>query len=342
MDRVLDPVGDGDFFATRVWIEAVLAGALAADAQPVLALDEDQHMADAALPLMVHAHRLRSLTTPYSLSWRPLFAAGIDAGRQVQASARLGRQLRSRSPLVLELLDAGDARVGHFCDGLRSAGLCLSRFDHVGNWHEALPPDAGWDAYLAARPPALRSTIARKTARATRMLAFEEVSVAGEALEAGIAAYEHVRAQSWKPDEPFPDFDGSLLRAVAPAGVLRLGILRRRQDGVPVAAQYWILDRPGGPGTPRRATVLKLAHLQSERAASPGTVLTAMMIRGLLEKDGVRILDFGRGDDAYKQLWAGTRRQRIGLVVADPWRPSGMIALGRQALGRLRRRLRGG
>jgi CelD/BcsL family acetyltransferase involved in cellulose biosynthesis len=87
--------------------------------------------------------------------------------------------------------------------------------------------------------------------------------------------------------------------------------------------------------------VLKLAHDEAARAASPGTVLTALMIRRLLGEDRVRVLDFGRGDDPYKRLWVGSRRRRIGLVLADPLSPQGLAALGRQWAGSLLRRLRG-
>jgi hypothetical protein len=185
-------------------------------------------------------------------------------------------------------------------------------------------------AYLATRPPALRTTIGRKLARARRELRFEAVAAPGVELETGIAAYVAVRAASWKPHEPFPDFDGQLMRAAAAAGLLRLGILRAATDGQPVAAQYWVLDRGG-----RRATVLKLAHAEKARAGSPGTALTAMMIRRLLEDDKVTELDFGRGDDDYKRLWVGERRQRIGLLLACPLHPVGLLALARHAAGRL-------
>ena len=123
------------------------------------------------------------------------------------------------------------------------------------------------------------------------------------------------------------------MRALASAGALRLGILREGDE--PVAAQYCALDLGG-----RRATVLKLAHAEERRAASPGTVLTAMMVRGLIEEDGVAELDFGRGDDAYKRLWVGTRRQRVGYLLADPRHPAGLLALARHAAGGVRRRLR--
>ncbi|WP_270939004.1 hypothetical protein [Falsiroseomonas oryzae] len=66
------------------------------------------------------------------------------------------------------------------------------------------------------------------------------------------------------------------------------------------------------------------------------------MIRRLIERDAVQALDFGRGDDAYKQLWVAARRQRIGLVVADVRHPGGITTVLRQNLGKFARWLRVG
>ena len=65
------------------------------------------------------------------------------------------------------------------------------------------------------------------------------------------------------------------------------------------------------------------------------------MLRHLLDEEHVAEIDFGRGDDAYKQDWARERRQRIGLVLANPLRPAGLALALRHHLGRLRDRLRG-
>jgi CelD/BcsL family acetyltransferase involved in cellulose biosynthesis len=94
-----------------------------------------------------------------------------------------------------------------------------------------------------------------------------------------------------------------------------------------MAAQYWVLA--GGA-----ATVLKLAHDEADRALSPGTVLTALMVRRLIEDDHASHLDFGRGDDAYKAGWTGQRRGRIGVLLCPPRHPAGMLALSRHFLGR--------
>jgi hypothetical protein len=205
--------------------------------------------------------------------------------------------------------------------------MLASRFAHFGNWHE---PIAGrsWDQYLAARPGALRETVRRKLRRTPTTL---EIVATTDAVEAGIDAYEEIYARSWKVPEPYPRFHAEMMRRAAAAGVLRLGLLRA--EARVIAVQIWIVQ--GG-----RAAVLKLAHDESDKTLSPGTVLTALMIRELLGRETVTELDFGRGDDAYKQLWATQRRQRIGIVLANPLRLRGLAALGRQALGHARRRLR--
>jgi len=156
------------------------------------------------------------------------------------------------------------------------------------------------------------------------------VVTGSEGLEQGIASFETVYASSWKDPEPFPAFNAALMRATAGLGILRLGVWSVADRAV--AAQFWIVERG-------RATVLKLAHDEAYKALSPGTVLTALMLRHILDHETIREIDFGRGDDPYKRGWAGQRRQRVGLSILNPRRIGGLLALARHDLGRLRRRL---
>jgi hypothetical protein len=328
-DRFLDPPGEGEFFASRAWYDTLTRHALPEDAEPVLALAEDA----ALLPLLRRGGRLSALVSPYTLDWRPLAAPDADAAALREAGRSRGRLPRGGPPVPLDTIDPETPGLDPLLGGMAAARLVALRFRHTGNWHEILPPGMGWEAWLAARPSALRNTIARKLARSARETDFELVAAPGRALEAGIAAYEDVRARSWKPDEPFPAFDGALMRVAAGLGLLRLGVLREKAGGRPVAAQYWILDRGG-----RRATVPKLAHAEDSRAASPGTVLSALMVQRLLG-EGVSELDFGRGDDGYKRNWVAARRQRIGIVLVDPLHPAGLLVLARQTAGALWRRV---
>lgn len=279
----------------------------------------------AVLPLLSHpGHMPQSLTGPYTCLFAPQFPPGSGAAAWQAAGRGLAAAVR---PVVrLEALDAEAAWLAPFLAGARQAGMLAARFDHFGNWHE---PVAGrdWAGYLAGRPGALRETIRRKSGKA----AFSLVT-GGAALEPAIAAYEDVYARSWKIPEPFPRFNATLMREAAGAGALRLGLLH---DGATaIAAQLWVVWN----GV---ASVLKLAHDEAFKPLSPGTVLTGRMIAHLLDGEGVAALDFGRGDDPYKQLWTTQRRQRIGVFLASPWHPAGAAVLLRQALGSLRRRVAG-
>jgi hypothetical protein len=214
----------------------------------------------------------------------------------------------------------------------RQAGLAVARFDHFGNWHADVAGQ-DWAAWLAGRPGALRETIRRRTRQAERLVGAHFALFDGARdLEVGITAFEAVYTRSWKEPEPYPAFNPAQIRAAATLGIVRLGIWWI--DDVPAAAQFWIVEHG-------RAMVLKLAHDEAFKAYSPGTVLTAWMIRRMIEHEQVTTLDFGRGDDPYKQGWVANRGQRIGLLLINPRHPVGMIALARHAMGRIKARLRG-
>jgi hypothetical protein len=271
--------------------------------------------------------RLDSLTTPYTCLYAPALAGWLDETERQAVFQLFGRACRGWAVTRLDAIDAEWPFLDLLIAGGRSAGLHALRFDHFGNWHETLG-GSGWADYLAARPGTLRETIRRRLRRAEQVLdARFRVLSSPEELTDGIAAFDSVYSKSWKEPEPYPLFNAALIRATAAAGSLRLGLWSIGPQ--PVAAQFWIVEH-------RRATILKLAHDEAFKAHSPGTVLTALMLRELLDRDAVQQIDFGRGDDAYKRGWAGQRRQRIGIVLANPHRVQGLIQLGRHGLGRLR------
>ncbi len=327
-------LADAPFQLGSDWWRAASRAALPARSTARFVLCREAGRAVALFPLLLldDGARLSSFCTPYTVTWRPLVAAEADAALLVRAGAALGRACGRWPVMQWDALDPDWNGLPPLLAGLRQAGYRAARFQHFGNWHEPVG-GIGWGAYLAARPGALRETIRRKQARIERTpgLSLHCARTPDEA-EPAIAAYLDVYRRSWKQPEPYPEFDATLLRAAAAAGVLRLGTLT--ENGVTLAAQYWVVSQ----GV---ATVLKLAHDMQHRAMSPGTVLTAWMIRRLIEDDAVQTLDFGRGDDPYKQLWTSQRGGRIGLVLADPWRPRGAAALLRQWGGQPMRRLRG-
>jgi Acetyltransferase (GNAT) domain len=317
------------FFATRAWWEIVLAHAIPANAAPRLLLIRRNGVAKALFP-MLHdpaSGGFRALTTPYTCLYEPLIAPGhTDRADLFAAFAWFCRSFPTTRLDALDHAIAKDLALGG-----RQAGLAVARFDHFGNWHEDVS-GLDWSAWLARRPGALRETIRRRTRRAEQLSGaqfrlFDEQ----DGLPAGINAFETVYARSWKEPEPYPAFNPSQIRAAGALGLARVGVWWIGET--PAAAQFWIVEHGC-------ATVLKLAHDEAFNSHSPGTVLTAWMIRDLIEREHVSELDFGRGDDAYKRDWVTDRRQRMGLLLINPRQPRGMIALGRHMVGRIAAALR--
>lgn len=324
----------GSLFSTREWYRCVIATALPAGVLPCLVLCLREGRPMALFPLQRHPDgTLQSLTTPYSCLYQPLVAADADADALIRIGRSFGSFCRRHASIQFEALDPEWPGLTPLLRGLRLSGMVVLRFDHFGNWHESVAGHS-WSGYLEERDGALRETVRRKLARASRdnRIGFD-LMTGGDGLEAGIAAFEAIYASSWKEPEPFPRFNADFMRMAAAMGILRLGVLHR--DGQPIAAQYWVVT--GNAATGRTGSVLKLAHDEAFKALSPGTVLTARMIRSLLEDDAIAALDFGRGDDPYKRQWVRQRRQLIGWMIANPCRLPGLRLILRHLAGRARR-----
>ena len=335
VERTIDALGPewDDLFgagaglqSSRPWFEATAAAAIPDGAEPRYLAVSDQAGPLALIPMLVGPEKAwGSLTTPYTCLYQPLLRLGSSTS--TEPIADIGRYCRQWPITRFEALDPNWPGLALLRRSLAAAGLVSRTFAHFGNWHEPITANC-WDAYLAARPGALRETIRRKTRAAERAGTRIELHSVPSALPAALDAYEAVYRRSWKSPEPYPAFNGALIRALADTGTLRIGVMS--SGDIPIAAQYWsVVD-----GT---ATVLKLAHDENYKPLSPGTVLTAATIRRLIETDGVNELDFGRGDDGYKQGWAGQRRPRIGLLAMNVQTIAGLGELIGHDAGTLRR-----
>ena len=220
------------------------------------------------------------LTNWYSFSIRPLFT-GED--RRIDAARALFADLR-RNAARLTLYPVSET--AELAVALRGAGWWVKETP-AGDRHWLDLGDMDHDAWWASRPGALRNTVQRKAKKG-----IVDIQLLTDFDPGSWAAYEKIYAASWKPEEGHP----ALLRAFAEAeganGRLRMGIARI--EGVPVAAQYWTVE----DGT---AFIHKLAHVEDSLKASPGTLLSAALFRHVIEIDGVKRVDFGTGNDAYKR-----------------------------------------
>jgi CelD/BcsL family acetyltransferase involved in cellulose biosynthesis len=331
-DEVFGLVRQDDPFSTLAWYRATGAYAVPADASAAFFVARQAGQVVAVLPMMRGpGRRIASLASPYASLWQPLFSPQVarDAASVRRIGRAAGAAFKASPVLRMEALDAGAFYLPPLAEGLRDAGFHALQFLHFGNWHQALPET--WAAYLAGRPAALRATIRRRGKRLLGDLGGRISVIDGVmGLEQGIADYEAIYAASWKQAEPFRHFMGAYMRQAAQGGGLRLFLLH--VSGTPLAAQVWILR--GGCGH-----LLKLAHLETARALSPGTVLTAHAIEYMMERDRIAAIDFGRGDDGYKKMWAGERRQRVGHLFANPRTLVGAAAIARHVAGVVKKAL---
>jgi CelD/BcsL family acetyltransferase involved in cellulose biosynthesis len=319
----------GGVFSSRAWWQVVQSHAIPVGAEAVFVAIRSSHEIVALLPMLRIGGRLQSLTTPYSCEYTPLFGAGLAAATRIAAVASFARFCRPTGLLRLDAIPAEWTDLADLEAGARQAGLRPIRFGHFANWYEDVA-GLDWAAYLQRRSGALRETIRRRSRRAAaRGDARFDLFISPLQMDRAVEIFESVYRRSWKDAEPYPTFNAALMRAMANEGSLRLGVWSIGAE--PVAVQFWVVKGAV-------AIVLKLAHDEAYKAHSPGTVLTALMLRHLLDNEHVGLIDFGRGDDAYKQGWATQRRQRIGLLLAHPWCLSGAAALLRHTAGRLLRR----
>ena len=214
---------------------------------------------------------------------------------------------------------------------LQNAKASWQEFFCFNNWYQGITGSYG--EYLKERPGRLRSTIKRRQRRLERTAGSRvEIITGGERLEAGIQAYLEVYGRSWKDPESHRGFIIDLIRLAAANGWLRLGVIWVAQK--PIATQLWLVHAD-------TAYIYKLAHDERYRELSPGTLLTAVLMRRVIDEDQVKEVDFLTGDDAYKRDWMDGSRPMVGILVFNRHTVRGLALAARHKLGRQLRRVIG-
>ena len=342
---VLEAASQRSFFYSVAWFELLARTMLRHDERLVVAGLHDGHDAERPSAVFVGCDRpaqglsgqrsRRGLTNFYSLQFDPMLAIEESGPTQVREMVRGLSGTGARfDVLQLEPLAAEHPHLQTMIDALRDEGYAVSSYFRFRNWYH---PTAGCNAraYLASRPSRLRNTIERRSKKLARAGAVRfDLVDSHDGLDQAIAAYETVYAKSWKDPEEFPGFMADLARTCAALGALRLGSIYL--DGVPIAAQLWIVWQ----GV---ATIYKLAHDEDYRELSAGTILTWHMMEAALDRDRVREVDFGSGDESYKREWMSKHRDRRAILACNTRSlRGGLAALRHIAPTALRRLWHGG
>ena len=290
------------------WFETLACTTLSRDERGVLVVALDEGRPKAVLPLVRTREGLRALTAPYTTRYAPPLP-------DVRVARELGLRAREYVPGTLRLdgIDPQDAGAEAFLQGLCSSGLVTAHYQSFANWYE---PVTDFESWWEQRPSRLKATVRRKLSAAMKQGA--TLRCLRDGFDDAVAAYQAIHGGSWKDAEPHPEFIASMVRALGPEGLVRIGIMTLA--GRAVAAQIWLV-------CDCRATIFKLAHREDAAEYSPGTLLTHHMAETLIREDHLTEIDFGRGDDAYKRDWLGLARARIGVIAGDWRKRTGIAAI---------------
>jgi ribosomal protein S18 acetylase RimI-like enzyme len=209
----------------------------------------------------------------------------------------------------------------------RDAGASTQTYFCFGNWYLKVA-GRNFQEYFNSVPSRLRNTIDRKSRQLEKSHSLTIKLIQTEAeLKRTADAYDQVYQSSWKQSEAHPNFISGLMQTCARHGYLRLGLAYINDQ--PVAAQLWIVYQ----GV---AYIYKLAYDEQFARLSIGSILTAHMMRHVIDIDHVNEVDYLTGDDDYKKDWMSHRRERWGMIAFNQatlkGKLSGFWHLGRQAI----------
>ncbi len=270
---------------------------------------------------------LEGYTNYYTGLYGPILSpAERDLPKVVQTLVTTICAERPRWNLVhLELLNRDWPVFDMLVDAFRATGMIVEPYFQFGNWYEKTE-DGSFQAYLRRRSSKVRNNFRRRIRKLERSVDVRtDIITNAHGLEAGIAAFEKVYNASWKIPEQYPRFIPGLIRTAAQAGSLRLGILY--VDNEPGAAQLSFVT--GGV-----AWMYRTAYDERFKELSVGTVLVLRMLEHVIEVDRVRVVDFGYGDDSYKEEWMSERRERWGILAFNPRTVMGVLSALRHFGGR--------
>lgn len=305
----LDDAAQPHLFDRLSWYEQV-AARLDPETSPLIAMAA-AHRCAAFLFLKTDADRNATpLTNWYGLAYRPVFSGNPNDALKAQLLERIAHQLqRHVNSLSIYPVPDDDQSLEIVRAGLQTAGWRVLTGVTSAHWSYSRNGESFTD-YWARRPSALRNTVDRK--RSARGLT---THIEREFSSESWRTYCEIYAASWKGPEGDTQFLEDLARYHGQSGSLRLGFACL--GGKAIAAQLWTLDHG-------RALIHKLAYRQDSKAFSPGTILTADMIRDALDVDCVHSISFGTGDEPYKRDWMDLR---LPLHTLRAWNPSSPRAL---------------
>ena len=123
-------------------------------------------------------------------------------------------------------------------------------------------------------------------------------------MEQGLLDYHAAYSASWKANEQNVSLLDTVALKLALRDWTRLAVLYI--DGKAVAAQLWFVVQ-------NKASIFRLAYDEDWKHYSTGSILTAYLMRYVMDIYKVEEIDFLTGNEVYKQDWMSERRERMRI-----------------------------
>ncbi len=242
--------------------------------------------------------------------------------------------LRKASMIELNDLREDDPFTEALVEALEAGG-----FVDIEVTRRYICPVADWgldvEPYLASRPQKFGSQVRNRRKDLAKKPGFRlEIVTEPDRVVEGLEALFRLHRQRWEEEggsEAFTsaaveDFHRRAGRLLAERGLARLAILE--VEGQPVAAAYGFVHGA-------RFAYYQAGLLPEWRRRSAGSVVMVEMMRAAAA-EGAREMDFLRGDEAYKGIWATTARATCSVHARRATRAAWGAARAMAALARLR------
>ncbi len=146
-DRALFSAPEKDLFRSLLWFETIARHAVAKDRRARCIIVRRAGVPQLALPVWCRKNGAitGSLSSHYSVIYRPLFAAGVDEHEAAHVFASF---CQKQEILRFDELDGNDLSFAAIRRGFEDAKFWPLEFLHFGNWYQPLA-DRSFSAYLS-------------------------------------------------------------------------------------------------------------------------------------------------------------------------------------------------
>ncbi|WP_286270987.1 GNAT family N-acetyltransferase [Thalassotalea hakodatensis] len=173
------------------------------------------------------------------------------------------------------------------------------------------------EAYFSARPSRLKNTLKRKNKQLTKHNYRFQIAQDPTSVKQMFTDYQAIYQQSWKGQEFSDDF--ILATCLSAQAQQKLCFATLYIDDTPAASQIWFTQQD-------QVSIFKLAYDPQFSSLSVGSLLSEYMTKHVLRHCGMRHIEFGMGDERYKQDWMSEKQYRYRYLVFNTKSIIGILA----------------